>query len=96
MTKMTDRELTRLALIDAHSWQHSLAVANGMDSVAGKAAVARAAQYRDQLRRKFGMKEMPEDAVQRRLAGAKALNITDLMTGRLKMTEAGVLLPKGK
>lgn len=71
MPKMTDRELIRRALLDAVSWQASLAGANGADTVAGKAASLRAAQYRDLLQRKYG--GIPDEAVRERIINLKAL-----------------------
>ena len=53
MAKMTDRELTRRALCDAISWQHSLVNAHGADTVAGKAYALRASQYRELLNRRY-------------------------------------------
>ncbi len=63
MAKMTDRELLRLALIDAASWQHELVTANGMDTTFGKIAAHRASLYRDLYNRRYG--GMPDEAVRR-------------------------------
>ncbi len=71
MAKMTDRELTRLALLDALSWRSTLCEANGEDTGAGKLAALRAGQYRELLVRKYG--GIPEDAVRERRINAKAL-----------------------
>ncbi len=73
MTKMTDRELIRLALIDASAWQHTLADANGIDTVAGKAAANKARLYREMYERKYGK---PPAADQRRaFAEAKVVKV---------------------
>jgi hypothetical protein len=53
MAKMTDRELIRLALLDALSWRHALADASAPDTGSRKAYVLRAQQYRDMLDRKY-------------------------------------------
>lgn len=68
---MTDRELIRLALLDALSWRSSLADANGADTGAGRLATARAGQYRELLIRKYG--GVPDEAVRERIITLKAL-----------------------
>lgn len=50
---MTDRELIRLALLDALSWRHALADATDPDTGARNAYVLRAQQYREMLDRKY-------------------------------------------
>lgn len=71
MAKMTDRELIRRALLDAVSWQHSLAEANGQDTGAGKLAALRAGQYRELLVRRYG--GIPSEAVRERRINLAAL-----------------------
>lgn len=73
MAKMTDRELTRLALIDAAAWQHRLAEAHGADTGAGRIAVLRAAQYRVMLERKFGGRQ-DSDEVRRSVNERSAID----------------------
>jgi hypothetical protein len=53
MAKMTDRELIRLALMDALAWRHALADASSSDTGARQAYVLRAQQYREMLDRKY-------------------------------------------
>lgn len=50
---MTDRELIRLALLDALSWRHALADASAPDAGCRQAYVLRAQQYREMLDRKY-------------------------------------------
>lgn len=64
---MTDRELIRLAVLDAMSWRYSLADANGADSTAGQLAAARAGQFREYYERKYG-KIVTTDVQERRIS----------------------------
>lgn len=50
---MTDRELIRLALLDALSWRHALADATSPGDGVHQAYVLRAQQYREMLERKY-------------------------------------------
>lgn len=69
--KMTDRELIRLALLDAMAWRDSVADASGADSEGGKAAMLRSSQFLDYYRRKYG--ERPAGAARFRLAELAAI-----------------------
>ena len=51
---MTDRELTRKALLAAIAWQHCLAEGAGKDTGLARAAELLAGQFREMLRRKYG------------------------------------------